>query len=80
MLSLILLNNNAMTIKTKDQFDRLATLCFDLAKVWFTASALSPLGLPLTAVVITGIKGIVMGIAFVYVGLILLQMKSEVSQ
>lgn len=69
-----------MTIKTRDQFDRLATLCFDLAKVWFTAIALSPLGLPLSAVIIAGIRGIAMGIAFIYVGLILLQMKSEVRQ
>lgn len=62
----------------KDQLDGLAGLCFDLAKGSLAISVLSPLGSSNILVALNGVRGVVIGIVFTYIALVLLRAKEKV--
>ena len=59
----------------KDQLEALARLCFDLAKAAFILAILAPISQTVIAAVISGFRSYLVGLAFTYLGLVLLGRK-----
>ena len=67
-----------VVILNKEQLDGLAKLCFDLAKGGFALAVLAPATSSSLATFISGLRGLLIGLALTYLALILLRLKEQI--